>query len=403
VKHGKEAITHAGARVARKLFLKNPCTRTAKRPATMPASFIFYNARVKTWDAIIIGGGIIGLTLAIGLRKRGFSILIIERGELGHEASYAAAGMLADCPSELPQSLWQLAAASAKMYPEFVHELEDESGIKMDLRDNGTVLLSRHALPEDNLQKDNLRALTSSELAALEPEIKHEGPAFFRAERSLDPRSLTKAAIAAIKHREVDVVSGTTVQQVLISSQKVTGVLTEKREYSSAIVINCAGAWAGEIFPRQFTTKPVKGQMLALLGTSLQHVVRAPGVYFVPRSDGRLVVGSTLEDAGFDKRVETDVIQRLHQAAIDLVPALQSARLHEAWAGLRPGTQDEQPILGETATQGYFAATGHYRDGILLAPITAKLMAQVILGEKPEFDLSAFSVLRFEPSHRAVG
>jgi glycine oxidase len=135
----------------------------------------------------------------------------------------------------------------------------------------------------------------------------------------------------------------------------------------------------------------------------LQHVVRAPGVYFVPRSDGRLVVGSTLEDAGFDKRVETDVIQRLHQAAIDLVPALQSARLHEAWAGLRPGTQDEQPILGETATQGYFAATGHYRDGILLAPITAKLMAQVILGEKPEFDLSAFSVLRFEPSHRAVG
>ncbi len=167
-------------------------------------------------------------------------------------------------------------------------------------------------------------------------------------------------------------------------------------------MINCAGAWAGGIAPRQFATKPVKGQMLALVGTSLQHVVRAPGIYFVPRSDGRLVVGSTLEDVGFDKRIATDTIQRLHHAAIALIPALQSAKLHEAWAGLRPGTPDESPILGETSIQGYFVATGHYRDGILLSPITAKLMAQLISGEKPEFDLSAFSALRFQQTHLAA-
>jgi glycine oxidase ThiO len=349
------------------------------------------------WDAIIIGSGIIGLTLAIELRKRGLSVLIVERGELGHEASHAAAGMLADCPSELPQPLWQLATASAKMYPEFVHELEDESGIKVDLRAQGAVLLSPESLPEDNL-----RVLNLSELAAYEPAIKHAGPAFFRAERSVDPRALTKAAIAAAKHRQVDVVSGTEVRQVLTLNGRATGVLTDKAEYSSAIVVNCAGAWAGGISPRQFTTKPVKGQMLALVGISLQHVVRAPGVYFVPRSDGRLVVGSTLEDAGFDKHVETDVIQRLHHAATDLVPALHSAKLHEAWAGLRPGTPDELPILGETSVPGYFAATGHYRDGILLAPVTAKLMAQAIVGEKTEFDLSAFSALRFQPTHLAA-
>ena len=352
---------------------------------------------MKTWDAIIVGGGIIGLTLAIGLRKRGLSVLIVERGELGHEASHAAAGMLADCPSELPQPLWQIATASARMYPEFVHELEDESGIKVDLREQGTVLLSPKSLPEDDLQ-----TLTRSELTTREPEIKHDGRVFFRSERSVDPRLLTRAAITAAKHREVDVVSGAEVRQVLTSNGKASGVLTEKAEYSAAIVINCAGAWAGRIAPRQFETKPVKGQMLALLGTSLQHVVRAPGVYFVPRSDGRLVIGSTLEEADFDKRVEIDTIQRLHQAAIDLVPALHSAKIHEAWAGLRPGTPDELPILGETSTEGYFVATGHYRDGILLAPITAKLMAQIIVGEKTEFDLRAFSALRFQPTHLAA-
>ena len=352
---------------------------------------------MRTWDTIIVGGGIIGLSLAIELRKRGLSVLIVERGELGHEASHAAAGMLADCPSELPQPLWQLATASAKMYPEFVHELEDESGIKVDLREQGTVLLSPRSLPADKL-----RTLAPSELAIREPEIKNDGPVFFRAERSVDPRLLTKAAIAAAKHRQVDIASSAEAKQVLTSNGKVTGVLTEKTEYSAAIVINCAGAWAGGIAPRQFETKPIKGQMLALVGTSLQHVVRAQGVYFVPRSDGRLVIGSTLEDAGFDTHVETDTIQRLHQAAIDLVPALRYAKIHEAWAGLRPGTPDELPILGETSTQGYFVATGHYRDGILLAPITAKLMAQVITGDKWEFDLSAFSALRFQQTHLAA-
>jgi glycine oxidase len=138
--------------------------------------------------------------------------------------------------------------------------------------------------------------------------------------------------------------------------------------------------------------------MLSVVGAPkdlLRHVVRAPEVYLVPRSDGRVVIGSTVEEAGYDKRTDVYTIQRLHQAAIRMVPALAQARMLEAWAGLRPGTPDALPILGATATPGYFVATGHFRDGILLAPITARLMAQVITGIKTDHDISAFSPARF--------
>jgi glycine oxidase len=145
-----------------------------------------------------------------------------------------------------------------------------------------------------------------------------------------------------------------------------------------------------------FPARPVKGQMLAVAAPRrLQHVIRAPDVYLVPRTDGRILIGSTLEDAGYDKRTDPATIQRMHKAAMSLIPALEGARLLEDWAGLRPGTPDDLPILGATSIPGYFVATGHYRDGIMLAPITARLMAQVIVGENREYDISSFSPARF--------
>jgi glycine/D-amino acid oxidase-like deaminating enzyme len=127
----------------------------------------------------------------------------------------------------------------------------------------------------------------------------------------------------------------------------------------------------------------------------LRHVVRAPEIYLIPRSDGRLLAGATVEEAGFDKRTVPDTIQQLHRAAVVLLPALQKAKVLEGWAGLRPGTPDNLPILGATATSGYYVATGHYRDGILLAPVTARVMASVMAGEKSDYDLSPFTVERF--------
>jgi glycine oxidase len=130
--------------------------------------------------------------------------------------------------------------------------------------------------------------------------------------------------------------------------------------------------------------------------TLLKHVIRSPKAYLIPRSDGRLLVGATVEEAGFDKRTDPGTIQRLHHAALELVPKLADAKILEDWAGLRPGTPDALPILGATATPGYYVATGHFRDGILLAPITAEVMSAVIEGRGPEYDLSAFSPARFE-------
>jgi glycine oxidase len=138
--------------------------------------------------------------------------------------------------------------------------------------------------------------------------------------------------------------------------------------------------------------------MLCLLSPArelLKHVIRTPEVYLIPRSDGRILVGATVEEAGFDKRTDIETIQKLHRAAVALVPELGNGKILEDWAGLRPRTPDSLPILGTTATPGYYVATGHFRDGILLAPITARVMAQIIAGNRPEHDLSAFSSDRF--------
>jgi glycine oxidase len=360
---------------------------------------LLYNHEVKTWDVIIIGGGIIGLSLSIALRKRGATVLIVERGEPGREASHAAAGMLADFPLEMPSVLQPLAAASARMYPEFVHELQDESGMNVDLRDHGTIFF---ATPEHLREHPGLATdcPLPSPLDELEPGLGQVNlPAVYLKERSVDPRALTAAALKAARHRDVDIVSGTTVTEVLLADGRATGVGSDKTKYCAPVIVNCAGAWAGQLPPQPFPTRPVKGQMLSLAATArdlLRHVIRAPEIYLVPRSDGRILAGSTVEEAGFDKRTDADTIQRMHQAAIRLVPALAQARLLEAWAGLRPGSVDNLPILGATRTQGYFVATGHFRDGILLTPVTAHVMAQMITGAEPEYDVSAFLPARFE-------
>jgi glycine oxidase len=357
--------------------------------------------KTKTWDVIIVGAGIIGLSLAIELRKHGMRVLIVERGEPGREASYAAAGMLAASGEEFPAPLRGLAEESARMYPEFVHELEDESGIKTDFRDQGTIVFSCEGhLPAAS------ELLSPQRLKSLEPELKSPCAdsqpgrtrivAGYLRESSVDPRALTDAAVKAARHRDADLASGSEVRELVTEAGRVTGVRTDKTLYSAEAVVNCAGAWAGMISPHEFPVKPVKGQMLATVaGPHLKHVVRSEKVYLVPRGDGRVVIGSTLEDAGYNKRTEVSVLQSLFQAAVELAPGLAQSRRHEAWAGLRPGTPDELPILGQTSTSGFYVATGHYRDGILLAPVTAKVMAELITGQHVSRDLSPFSPSRF--------
>jgi glycine oxidase len=349
---------------------------------------------VKTWDVIVIGGGIIGLSIAIALRRRGASVLVVERGEPGREASHAAGGMLVDCPLETPPALQALATASAKMYPEFAHELEVESGMKVDLREVGTILFP---------SEQHFHAIADwprANLLELEPALAStDDPAIFVNDRSVDPRALTDAAVKTAKNRGVDFSYGDEVTRIDISDDQACGVTTIKTSFRAPKIVNCAGAWSGQIGPHSFPTRPVKGQMVCLAMPThdlLKHVIRTPKVYLIPRSDGRLLVGATVEEAGFDKRTVPDTIKRQLQAALELVPKLAEANILEDWAGLRPGTPDALPILGATATPGYYVATGHFRDGILLAPITAEVMSAVIEGRNPELDLAAFSPMRFQ-------
>lgn len=356
---------------------------------------------MKTWDVIVIGGGIIGLSLAIALRKRGATVLIVERGEPGREASRAAGGMLVDCGLELPDPLQPLAVSSARMYPEFAYELQVESGLNVDLRDYGTIVIPPlehvHERPGFTVNSLLPGPLSELESALAEP----DSPAFYLKERSVDPRGLVAAALKTAKLRGVDFSSGDEVTAITMAEDRVTGVTTNKTSFQGSKVVNCAGAWSGKIAPYRFPTRPVKGQMLCLVmpsRTLLKHVIRSPHAYLIPRSDGRLLVGATVEEAGFDKRTDPATIQRLHRAALQLVPQLRDAKIVEDWAGLRPGTPDALPILGATETPGYYVATGHFRDGILLAPITAQVMTAVIEGRPPEHDLTAFSPSRFAPS-----
>jgi glycine oxidase len=341
---------------------------------------------VKSWDAIVIGAGIIGLSLAIELNKQGLKVLVVEKGEPGRESSWAAGGMLCDFPAETRPELRELATTSARMYPEFVHELQDESGLKIDLRSVGTIVLARVETGQ-------------SPATTLEPALHTSGlNAVFVEERCVDPRHLTAAAIAAARHRGIDFSSGDHVLSMEVKDGKACGVRTNKTEFASGMVVNCAGAWAGQIGPHSFPTRPVKGQMLCVVMPEkemVRHVVRAPDVYLIPRSDGRMLIGATAEEAGFDKQTVPETILKLRQAAIELVPRLAEARILESWAGLRPGTPDGLPILGATPTAGYFVATGHFRDGILLAPVTAQVMGQMMTGRSSHIDLSKFSAARF--------
>jgi glycine oxidase len=306
--------------------------------------------------------------------------------------------MLVDCSLETAAPLQPLATASARMYPEFAQELELESGVYVDLRDHGTIVFpTREHIPEwTGFTQAKLLPIPPADIEPVLAETKC--PAFYLQERSVDPRALSAAAWKTAKRRGVDFSSGDKVTAVTRNDGSATGVTTTKTAFHAAKVVNCAGAWSGQIPPHPFPTRPVKGQMLCLVMPSharLKHVIRSPEAYLIPRSDGRLLVGATVEEAGFDKRTDIATIQRLHRAALALIPKLRDAKILENWAGLRPGTPDALPILGATPTAGYYVATGHFRDGILLAPITADVMAAVVEGRTPEYDLAPFSPARF--------
>ncbi len=361
-------------------------------------------------DVIVIGAGVIGLAIAFELAQRGAGVRIYDRGEPGRAASWAGAGMLAPYSEGTgDEAMLSFCAASLNQYPAFVERVGQASGVDSRLRLDGVVhaafddieldRLKRHAtvLAARDVQTEILdRAAVLSVEPWLGPHV--TGGLGVNAEGSVDNRRLGRALVSACQSLGIPI--GRTGDLIVeCDDRRVRGVRTDFGFVPTRAVVNACGAWAHQLpgVPPSCIPpiEPIKGQMLALAAPA--GFVRRPtwvsGAYLVPRLDGRLLVGATVETAGFDERVTAAGMHELLHSALAAAPALGSFAVTESWAGLRPGTPDGLPFLGPTPIGGFFLAAGHYRNGILLAPATARSIADAVEG-KAVAELAAFSIER---------
>lgn len=349
-------------------------------------------------DVAVIGAGIIGLAVAFELAGRGASVRVYDTHEPAKAASWAAAGMLAPRTEHLPDApLRQICEESLALYSDFVESVSSAGGVDPHLRLDGIL---HAAYSEDSFaqlqswqgelhaQGHHAQVLSREETLRTEPALgKHiAGALLVHGEGQIDNRRLGRALDAACVARGVRVHSGVKSLALECDSRRVLGIRSDLGYVAVNAVVNAAGAWAAHVHgvPEDCVPQvhPVKGEMLAIEIPAgfMRLTTWIPHGYLVPRSDGRLLVGATAKDAGFDTRVTAGGIEALLHAAVTAVPALREFTVSETWAGLRPGTPDERPFLGATPLQGYFLACGHYRNGILLAPATARLLADALEG-----------------------
>jgi glycine oxidase len=347
-------------------------------------------------DICIAGAGIIGLSLALELHHRGLRVTVLDQSAPLAEASTAAAGMLAAQDPDNPPQLRPLASLSLSLYPDFLDRLYNFSNIRVPFQTHTTL----QALPRNHPSPNEL---TAEDLSHLLPALLPTGHRFILLdEHSLDPRQLAAALLASIHATTIDLRPHTTILSTRSINNSVEIITTAGTIHSSHFV-DCSGAWASttSTLPH-LQVLPRKGQMLSIAfppSLPLHFVVRTPDIYIVPRttgpSAGRAIIGATVEDVGFDKSIHPTDIQHLRSLAAALLPTVADAHQLEAWSGLRPATPDGLPLLGALPEHpNHFIATGHYRNGILLAPATALVMAQLLTGEPPSIDLTSFSPAR---------
>ena len=367
---------------------------------------------MKKFDVAIAGGGVIGGAIGLELARAGLRVGIFDRQQPGQEASWASAGILSPAP-ESPRmvAMVPLGKASLALYPEFIAQVEEISGKSTGFRPKGTLeaLFSRDTKAELStiialhhglgLKAEPLRAEDAREL---EPALSEEvQAAILRPEEaSVDNRALTSAVLDAAERSGAEIFSGNGAKAIWREGKRSAGLVLQNEKVEAKWTIVAAGCFSAmieEVAPYA-PVRPAKGQMVALRGDDLEmeRVLWSEKIYLVPRNDGRIVAGATVEYAGFDKRTTAGGIEKILSAAIELAPGLANARIEETWAGLRPDSPDHLPILGPTDVDGLAMATGHFRSGILLTPITAKLIREWITEERVSVDWNRFSPLRFQ-------
>lgn len=368
-----------------------------------------------TVDVVVIGAGVIGLAIARDLaRKQVGRVMIIERSNPGREASFAAAGMLApQAEAHVADDFFRLCCRSRDLYPAFAQNLSEETGIDIELDRTGTLYCAFTEQDQEEIEQRydwqrraglSVEKLSAQEGRELEPGIAENlrGALKFPLDIQVENRRLLNALIASNEKLGVSLVTNTTVKSLRVERSRVAGVETSAGFVSSRNVVVASGAWTnfiktGDAVP-PVRIEPVRGQMICFdpKPAVARHVIYSPRGYIVPRRDGRLLAGSTTEEVGFDQSVTDAGVQSLRSHAVEISPRISELPLTDSWAGLRPRAPDGLPVLGETAeTKGLFYATGHYRNGILLAPITGELIAGLIADNVISPQLGAFAPDRF--------
>jgi glycine oxidase len=372
---------------------------------------------VGSADVVVVGGGVIGLAIARALRLRGVRrVMLIERARPGAEASHAAAGMLApQSEANGADAFFELACASRDLYPAFAEELREETGTDIELERTGTLYLAFTEKDEQEIEHRlrwqrraglSVEQLSADEARRLEPCISREVRAALRfpLDVQVENRRLIAALSTSIEKQGVRLLTETHVQSLIVERGRTVGVETSRGVVHAPVVVLAAGAWTSFLTSSgnaslPVSIEPVRGQMLCFETNprSARHVIYSPRGYLVPRLDNRLLAGSTTEHAGFEKRVTGAGVHAIMSNALEIAPAVGKLPLVDSWAGLRPRAEDEWPVIGACAeTQGLFYATGHYRNGILLAPLTGDVVAEQIMTGKPSPLINAFSPERFQ-------
>ncbi|HYL61139.1 MAG TPA: glycine oxidase ThiO [Candidatus Methylomirabilis sp.] len=374
---------------------------------------------MKKFDVAIAGGGLIGGSIALELARAGLRVGLFDSHEPGREASWAGAGIISPAPensSMIP--LVPLGKASLADYPEFVRMVEEIAGLNAGYRSKGTLQALFGAEAREELSTVialhhgiGLKAepLSAKDALTLEPALSEdlEAAVLRPDEASVDNRALTVAVLEAARRSGVEFFAGNGAEAIWRETGRCAGLHLKNERIESRWTIIAAGCFSANIagVAPYAPVRPAKGQMACLRAPDLQieRVLWSENIYLVPRNDGRILAGATVEYAGFDKALTADSIQKILSAAIELAPGLAHARVEETWAGLRPDSPDHLPILGPTDLDGLLIATGHFRLGITLTPITARLIREWITEQRVSVDWERFSPMRFvgASAHRA--
>ncbi len=361
----------------------------------------------RNLDVLVVGGGVIGLSCAWRLAQSELKVALYDKGQLGSESSAAALGVLSPQAEESrPQALVDLQCTSLGLYPALAEELQTITDVDIEFGGEGMIYASSEAgaldkeIATQHAAGVPVDTLTRKAAVELEPALKDavfSEALLFRAARRVNNQQLCQALALAATKEKVELYPGAPVTELLRKGERTVGAVVNGKSVSAEWIVLAAGSWSGEVAGLRLPVRPAKGQALALEAPfRLRHAIDCEAGYIVPRANSELLIGATVEDAGYDTRPTAAGIGDLLAGITHFLPTLRGASVLRTWAGLRPRSADDLPILGPmNGAQGLIIASGHFRNGILLAPITAQLVKDWVSGAKTDSDLHLFSPDRF--------